>query len=565
MLAEALPSFIAGFKFAKSMRWNESGVAFSRPIRWIVALFGETVIPFDYAGVSSGRVTCGLRPYGSPEISLKDAAAYRVACAEQGIILDYEQRNKDIRKQIEYQVTQIWGRDESRKMCISEDEDLLAEVTNLVEAPTAFWGILDEVSIRLPRAVLKTVLRKHQRCFAVVDDAGNPYYHFIGVRNGDREHIAKVREGNEAVMRARFADALFFYNSDRQQPLSDFMPRLDTLTFQAELGSMREKNDRVAASVAGLGLLLRFDADTIEIAERAAAIAKADLATSMVVEMTSLQGVMGREYALRDGAEPAVAQAIFEHWLPRGAADILPASDAGRLLAIADKLDSLVGLFAVGLAPKSTSDPYGLRRNALGIIQILLDQAISIDLRALIRPVAAAQPVAVDAAVRKQVVEFLGRRLDNLLNEDFAFRRDVVRAVLREQAHDPARALQGVRELDAWVKRADWEAILDAFARCARITRGEDEQAFSPKLLRAEQEKSLFDRYQSALAEQGDADTVDAFLGVFASLVPAVTAFFDNVLVHTDDVALRNNRIALLQKIAAMQNGRADLRELENF
>ena len=224
-----------------------------------------------------------------------------------------------------------------------------------------------------------------------------------------------------------------------------------------------------------------------------------------------------------------------------------------------------MGLFAVGLAPKSTSDPYGLRRNALGIIQILLDQAISIDLRALIRLVATAQPVAVDAAVRKQVIEFLGGRLDNLLNEDFAFRRDVIKAVLREQAHDPARALQGVRELDAWVKRADWEAILDAFARCARITRAEDEQAFAPELLREEQEKSLYERFRISTAEFCAAANVDGFLDAFASMVPAVTAFFDKVLVHTDDVALRNNRIALLQMIAAMQTGRADLSELENF
>ena len=214
--------------------------------------------------------------------------------------------------------------------------------------------------------------------------------------------------------------------------------------------------------------------------------------------MTSLQGVMGRAYALRDGAPPAVARAIFEHWLPRGAGDSLPASDGGRLLAIADKLDSLVGLFAVGLAPKSTSDPYGLRRNALGVIQILLDQSISVDLRALIRHVAAAQPVAVDAGVKQQVGDFLSGRLENLLSEDYAFRRDVINAVLREQAHDPARALQGIGELEAWVKRDDWEAILDAFARCARITRGEEERTFSPALLQEAGEKSLHDRYQAS-------------------------------------------------------------------
>ncbi len=558
LLAEALPVFIAGFKFAKSMRWNESGVAFSRPIRWIVALYSDAVIPFEFAGLKSGNATRGLRPLGSPVIKLKDAAAYEDACEAQGLALDYDERQAEILRQLQRLAQDVGG-------IVPEDETLLAEVTNLVEAPRAFRGEFNESFLDLPREVLVTVMRKHQRYFALEDDQGSLMKYFIGVRNGDREHIDKVIYGNEQVIRARFADARFFYEADIKQPLSDFMPRLDTLTFQADLGSMREKNDRVASTVEDLGQLLGFDQADIATAREAAQVAKADLATSVVVEMTSLQGVMGREYALRDGAEPAVAQAIFEHWLPRGAGDILPASDAGRLLAIADKLDSLVGLFAVGLAPKSTSDPYGLRRNALGIIQILLDQAISIDLRDLIRPVAKAQPVAVDAAVRKQVLEFLGGRLDNLLSEDFAFRRDVIKAVLREQAHDPARALQGVRELDAWVKRADWEAILDAFARCARITRAEEEQAFSPKLLLEEQERSLYERFQNSSAEFCAAANVAGFLSAFASMVPAVTAFFDNVLVHTDDVALRNNRIALLQRIAAMRQGRADLSELENF
>jgi len=274
---------------------------------------------------------------------------------------------------------------------------------------------------------------------------------------------------------------------------------------------------------------------------------------------------MGGDYGRGDGPGPSLGEAIFDHGLPRGAGDNLPDSDAGRLLAIADKLDSLVGLFAVGLAPKSTSDPYGLRRNAMGVIQILLDQTISVDLRLLIRQVAASQPVAVEASVRQQVIDFLRGRLNNLLSEDYEFRRDVINAVLREQAQDPARALQGVRQLAAWVRREDWEAILDAFARCARITRGEEEQAFSPSQLREDQEKSLHDSYLQASASLREPANVDGFICAFEPMVPAVTAFFDNVLVHTDDVALRNNRIALLQKIAAMQKGRADLSELENF
>ena len=558
VLAEALPDFIAGIKFDKSMRWNESGVAFSRPIRWIVALFGEIVVPFEYAGVASGNVTRGLRPLGSPEVSLRDAAHYGQACEMHGIALDVKGRRADILHQVHDLASEVGGNPLA-------DDDLLAEVANLVEAPTAFRGAFDQSYLALPRDVLVTVMRKHQRYFALEDKQGRLMNYFIGVRNGDGKHLDQVNHGNEQVIRARFSDARFFFEGDINKPLKAYLPRLDTLTFQAALGSMREKNDRVAATVDDLGRLLGFDQADIAIAREAAQLAKADLATSMVVEMTSLQGVMGREYALREGIEAAVAQAIFEHWLPRGAGDMLPASDAGRLLAIADKLDSLVGLFAVGLAPKSTSDPYGLRRNALGVIQILLDRPISVDLRKLIARVAEGQPVAVDGKVKKQLVEFLRGRLDNLLSETAAFRRDVINAILSEQAHDPARAKQGVSELDAWVKRDDWEALLDAFARCARITRGEDPQELAQGLLREAQEKSLLASYQSSTAGLGLDANVDGFLRAFEGMAPAVTAFFDNVLVHADDIALRNNRIALLQRIAALQKGRADLSQLENF
>ncbi len=557
-LAEAFPGFIAGLKFGKTMRWNDAGVAFSRPIRWMVALFGEAVIPFEYAGIASGSQTRGLRPRGSRGIALRDVQSYEQACLREGLILDFARRRAAIAAQVHELASAAGG-------VVADDRELLDEVANLVEAPNAFMGAFDPTFLDLPRDVLVTVMRKHQRYFALEDADGRLMNRFIGVRNGDSQHIDKVIAGNEQVIRARFSDARFFYEADIKRSLKDCLPRLDTLTFQAELGSMREKNDRVASTVQDLGALLGFDVDSIDIARRAAAIAKADLATSMVVEMTSLQGVMGREYALREGYDPAVAQAIFEHWLPRGADDSLPQSDAGRLLAIADKLDSLVGLFAVGLAPKSTSDPYGLRRQALGLIQILLDQAISADLRRMIALTADRQPVAVEQSVNRRVLAFVRGRLDNLLTENGDSPRDVVKAVLNEQAHDPARAAQAVGELAAWARREDWEAILDAFARCVRITRSEPAQSLKPELLQAREEKALHESTLSATRGLCETASLDAFLSAFETMVPAVTAFFDEVLVHADDLAMRNNRIALLQRIAAMQNGRADLSELENF
>ena len=558
VLAENLSAFVAGLKFGKSMRWNESSVAFLRPIRWIVALFGKTVIPFEFAGVASGNLTCGLRPFGSPVIEISDAASYQRSMQEQGIILENDQRQCAVCEQIHDLARDIGG-------IVPLDEALLSEVTNLVEAPTAFLGEFDRAYLELPRDVLVTVMRKHQRYFAVEDANGNLMNYFIGVRNGDSQHLDKVIHGNEQVIRARFADAKFFFEADIRRPLRDCLLRLETLTFQADLGSMRQKNDRVAASIDEMGELLGFAAADIEIARQAAQLAKADLATKMVVEMTSLQGVMGKVYALREGIAPAVAYAIYEHWLPRGAGDELPASAAGRLLSLADKLDSLVGLFAVGLAPKSTSDPFGLRRAALGVIHILVEKSISVDLRKVIDAVASNQPVEVNSRAREQILDFAKGRFDNWLQESFAYHRDVINAVLEAQAHNPARAVQAIGELAAWVERDEWELILDSFARCVRITRDEPQLQLNPQLLSDQRETDLHQAYLSATASRSPAGNVDDFLRAFEQIVPYVTYFFDNVLVHVDDVAVRNNRIALLQLISQMQNGRADLSELDNF
>ncbi len=558
VLAQALPEFIADIKFGKSMRWNDAGAVFSRPIRWIVALFGETVIPFEYAGVASGNVTRGLRPYGSQEHALLGADHYRSVCDEQGIRLDVEERQADVLRQVNALASDVGG-------CALADAELLAEVANLVEAPTAFRGVFDADYLALPRDVLVTVMRKHQRYFAVEDKGGGLLPYFIGVRNGDDKHLDKVVHGNEQVIRARFSDAQFFYQADSKKPLCEYLPRLETLTFQAKLGSMRDKNDRVAASIEDLGQMLGFDAADIAIARAAAELAKADLATSMVVEMTSLQGVMGREYALREGIDAAVAQAIYEHWLPVGADDALPESAPGRLLALADKLDSMVGLIAVGLAPRSTSDPFGLRRSALGIIRILVEADIHIDLRILIKRVSESQPVPVSMNVKQGVFDFVKTRLESWLSENASATRDVTRAVLAEQAQNPAGAVIGVAELAAWRGQDSWEALLDSFARCVRITREEGAQQLQPALFADEEEKGLYEAYVEVSAGMDKGANVGGFLCAFARMAPAVTAFFDNVLVHTDDLALRNNRIALLQRIAGMQNGKADLSELENF
>lgn len=558
VLVQAFPELIASLKFAKSMRWNQSGVSFARPVRWIVALFGGHDITFTFADITSGSVTRGIRPYGAQDIVLGTVDTYFNEMAHQGVILDPVERRQVIWEQVQHLARDVGG-------TIPDDPALLDEVTNLVERPTALLGRFEQKYLQLPREVLIAVMRKHQRYFPVEDASGSLLPYFIAVRNGDDLNLDIVAEGNEHVIRARFADADYFYNTDIQQRLEDYLPRLGTLTFQESLGSMLDKNNRVAALVPALADLLGVNGNDLAVAQRAAALAKADLATQMVVEMTSLQGVMGYYYARQQGESDAVATAILEHWLPRFAGDRLPETKPGVLLALADRLDSLVGLFAAGLAPTGSADPFALRRAALGVVQIVLDYGIDIDLAEAIARTAEGQPIAVSADVQQDVLDFIVGRLNVLLHDD-RWAHDVIRAVLAEQGANPARAVQGIDELTAWVARDDWHVFLDNYARCVRITRGERElYAVDPAYFEAAIERELYDAYQDAAAELDGAANVDAFLSAFAPLVPLIQRFFEEVLVNADDAAVRANRLGLLQAIASLAHGRADLSELAGY
>jgi glycyl-tRNA synthetase len=560
VLAEELPTLIASLKFGKTMRWNSTRIAFSRPLRWILALFGNTVIPFDYAGVASNKFTRLLRGTQGAKVnkSVRQMEAYMELMQSAGIILSPETRRELIRTQINQLVESIGGR-------VLDDPALLDEVTNLVEKPTAFLGKFEENYLTLPREVLVMVMAKKQRYFAVEDSEGKLLPYFVAVRNGDSEHMDNVTHGNEQVLRARFADASFFYAEDTKKNLSAYLPRLATLTFQEKLGSMLDKSERIVNLVEPLGKLLNIGMIDIGIAQRAATVLKADLATHMVVEMTDLQGIMGREYARLEGYPPEVADAIFEHWLPRSASDRLPANPAGMLLALTDRLDSLVGLFAVGLAPKATADPYGLRRAALGVVQILAHQRLDIDLNAALEEVMRAQPVRVAAQTKTEVLEFIGGRLRAWVEEQ-DWPRDVIAAVLAEQGANPARALEGLQQLTEWIKRPNWEQVLDGFARCVRITRGEPERyGVNPDLLQESFEKHLYTSYVEAWSRLNPTDNVGAFLDAFEPMLPAITDFFNHVMVNVEEETIRHNRLGLLQAISAMQKGRADLSLMTGF
>ncbi|MDA0242712.1 MAG: glycine--tRNA ligase subunit beta [Chloroflexi bacterium] len=551
VLADKMPSLIAGIKFPKSMRWNGTNISYSRPLRWLVALYGPDVVPFAYAGVASGRLSRGLRPAGSPAIWLDEAENYLSIMAAHGIVVSADKRAHIIASVAKQTAAELEG-------TIPDDTGLLAEVTNLVERPTVFVGQFEDKFLVLPDEVLVAVMRKHQRYFPVYGADGKLLPRFIGVRNGDAEHLDKVVHGNEQVIRARFADADFFFRQDRERPLAEFIPDLAKLTFQAELGSMLDKTKRLEALVPQVGQMLGLDETQLATAARAAHLAKADLATSMVVEMTSLQGVMGAQYALASGEDAAVGQAISQQY------EAISTTKPALALALADRLDSLLGLFAVGLAPKGSNDPFALRRAAIHLIENLLANEQAFDLRLALRHTAAHLPVAADVDVQKAVLGFIADRLQVILQEK-GLSATTVRAVLAEQAHNPFGAAGATAVLAEAQTRPDWEQLLDAYARCVRITRTQATQyALRPEAFGLA-EQGLLAAYQQAKDAQAANPTMGTFIGNLALVAPAITAFFEGVLVMDEDAAVRENRLALLQGVAGLAKGMADLAQLEGF
>jgi glycyl-tRNA synthetase len=560
-LTTLLPELIASLRFGKNMRWNESNIAFSRPIRWLAALLGDAVVPFEYAGVVSGRVSQGPRPAGSPKLEIARAEEYTELLAQHHIVADVEERRTIIAEQARALAQDVDG-------YIPDDPALLNEVANLVEQPTTLLGHFEEEYLKLPADVLIAVMKKHQRYFPVVDGDGKLLPYFVVVRNGGSEHLDSVRHGNEEVIRARFADADFFYREDVKKPLEGFLPRLGTLTFQEQLGSMLDKTHRIEKLVTELAEAVGLGDEGIKIARRAARLCKADLATQMVVEMTSLQGIMGQEYALKSGESPAVAQAIFEHYLPRFAADALPKTQAGLVVGLANRLDSLAGLFAVGLAPTSSSDPYHLRRDALGLVQNLVAHRLPFSVREGLATAACLLPVEIPEEALLAALDFVVERLRGALREQ-GFRYDVMDAVLAARGQDPFRARQAVEDLSRWVTRDDWGRTLDNYARCVRITRAFEERfALDPAHFTQPAERELYAAYREVRGQVTPQSTVDEFLTAFLPLVDIIDGYFakeSGVMVMAEDPALRENRLAQLQHIAALADGIVDLSRLEGF
>ena len=519
---------------------------------------------------------------------MSSADAYLPLMAAHHVIVDRAARRASIAAQVAELAAEVGG-------SVPDDPGLLDEVTDLVEQPTAIRGSFSDDYLRLPKEVLITVMKKHQRYFPVVGklvnwEAGKlvdretgklgdqptnlPTYqstnllsYFITVRNGPSDHVAVVREGNEGVIRARYADAAYFFRADTARPLESFTPRLATLTFQEKLGSMLDKVHRVEAVTPALADQLGLDDGDRVIAQRAAALFKSDLATQMVVELTSLQGIMGREYARISGEPDDVAVAIYEHYLPRFQGDAMPASRPGMLLGIANRLDSLVGLFAVGLAPTASADPFGLRRDALGLVGALVGCQQPFDLRPALKAVAARMPVPVSDAVLADVLTFVRDRLYVWLR-DQGLSHDVVAVALAERAFDPFRAAGTARDLAELVKTPDWSDVFTAYARCKRIVRSLPETyPLAPEHYTESATAGLYEASESANQRISEsANRSVALLGeILRDLQAPINRFFTDVLVMAEDPGVRQARLALVQRIAALPDGIADLSQLQGF
>jgi len=563
VLSSALPELIQSLRFGQSMRWNDPALAFSRPIRWLLALHGESLVPFSYAGLSVRPYTRGLRFVdGGGEIEISSPDEYVKTLANQGILLDQDARRDRILRDVNHLAEQAGGE-------AGVDSDLLEEVTHLVEAPTALLGEFDPAFLDLPREVLISVMKKHQRYFPVEDD-GKLLPYFITIANkpspeGAFPRLPQITQGNADVILARFADAKYFVKADQAQPLEDYLPALETLTFQVDLGSMRDKVQRIRKLVDELSENMDLKGEELAASQRAAELCKADLATQMVIEMTSLQGVMGYYYALASGEKEPVAVAIREHYLPSSADDPAPQTLPGLVVGLADRLDSLAGLFAAGLAPTGSKDPFAQRRAALGLVGNLIHWDLDLDLALALDAAIDNLPIEISPDDREACLDFIKDRLQNYLRDE-GYPYDVVDAVVTAQGHNPASTFRGVKVLAAWVEKDDWELTLDAFARCVRITRDlEERYAVDPDRLVEKEEQRLGQAVARAAAADLSSGELGVFFEVFTPLVPLITDFFDNVLVMDEDQAIRENRLGLLQDISGLAEGFLDMTRLEGF
>lgn len=588
LLPGLLMDILTSLSFPKTMRWADYEFRFVRPIRWMVALFGDQIIPVEICGVKSGKFSMGhrfmqqslkaaaesqgllsaaLSKVGNKvysalagvkgAVEIPSAGDYKKVMYDNFVMVDQDERRALILQQIKDLAAQNGGEAEI-------NEDLLEEVNYLVEWPTALCGKFEEKFLSLPKECIITPMREHQRYFPVLDEDGNLLNKFITVRNGGSEHLDIVTHGNERVLRARLSDAEFFFNEDRATKLEDRLEKLKTVSFQEGLGNMYDKSERLVKMAEMLRFAINTPVDEEEL-RRCALLCKTDLVTGMVIEFTELQGVMGREYALLDGEKPEVATGIFEHYLPRFAGDALPATTIGRIVGIGDKLDNICATFSRGLAPTGSQDPYALRRQALGVINILLDANYHISLAKIIAGTLYLLDIKPEETGKlvPQIMEFFKQRLRNLLMEQ-GIRYDVIDAVFADKRNDDMVDLAvRCKALAAYVEAGNAEPLVQVSVRVSNLCKKiEKEVAISGSLFKDESENKLHE-VVAAVSKEIIPEIVlydyAAVLKAGEKVIEPVNAFFDNVMVMDEDENVKNNRLAMLEEVRGIVNAVGDL------
>lgn len=562
VLPAMVPGLITGLHFPKPMRWGDLEFRFARPIRWIASLFGTDIVEFEFAGLKAGRTTYGHRFLSKEPVELASPSEYIGKMKNNYVIVDVQERRSEIWRQVCDLARSVGG-------FVEEDENLLNEVNNLVEYPAALMGEFSTDYLKLPKEVLVTPMREHQRYFPVVDAEGRLLAKFIAVKNGAADHLDIIRAGNEKVLRARLADANFFYQEDLKTPLADKVPELKKIVFQESLGTVYDKTVRAGEIAAYLAGALGAGDEAKEVALRASALAKADLVTNMVYEFPELQGYMGREYAERTGEDKAVAAAIFEHYLPRFAGDRLPETIPGKILSISDKMDTIVGCFAIGIQPTGSQDPYALRRQALGISNIILEMKAALSLEKLIETAYRSYEGNVSLKlslekVKEEVADFFKQRIKGIL-DDRGFTYDTIDAVLTTCYDDFNDVLLRANALAEFRREPDFADLLTAFIRANNLSKNAGTLRVDPAVLEDSSEKELYkilseveDKVRIYLEEQD----YRSLLGTIATLQAPLDRFFTSVMVMVDDAKVRDNRLALLANLASLVKQVADLSKI---
>lgn len=560
---EILPGFkeiITSLTFSSNMRWGEQSLRFARPIRWLVALYGEEVIPFEIAGVRTSNVTYGHRFLGKPT-TINDAEEYERILEENYVIADAEKRKTEI-------LNGIKALEEENNYKIIVDNDLLAEVTNLVEYPTVFQGTFEEGFLKLPSDVLIISMKEHQRYFPVKSSDGNLLPYFIGVRNGNGTALQTVVKGNEKVLRARLADAEFFYEEDQKNSIDFYLNKLERVVFQEKLGTVAEKVQRVRNLTQQIAEKLELPNEATKHAIRAAEIGKFDLMTNMVNEFTELQGIIGEIYALNFKEENEVAIALREQYMPTHANGELPATEIGAVLSVAEKIDTIVGIISVGLTPSGSQDPYALRRQAAGVLRILEDRKWKITLEELLKlafDLYDELDLDKDQDYQDKIYDFFKLRAGFLLKE-LGIEQDVVQAVLNEEIGNFNYSIEKAKILSNKRQDASFKATEEALVRILNLADKAESNVVNPDLFETDSEKQLYEQYLKSKQPFEFHNDKQEGLKAFEQLellADPIHQFFDNNMVMADNIEIRNNRLALVSVISVLIREFADLTMIE--